>query len=85
MQIKFTNSSPELNYNMAILRKMELSSKTKRNKYVSLQAVIAAQEIIMELKHQPELFNSQMSVMTILKIFSDGQAVKSNEHATCHF
>ena len=58
MQIKFTNSSPELNYNKAILRKMELSSKTKRNKYVSLQAVIAAQEIIMELRQQPELFLS---------------------------
>lgn len=58
MQINFTNSSPELSYNLAVLRKIELSGKTKIKRYVSLQAVKAAQEIIMALKHQPELFIS---------------------------
>ena len=65
MQINFINSSPELNYNLAILRKIELSSKTKRNKFVSLQAVMAAQEIIMELRHQPELFLSAKKVLKL--------------------
>ena len=69
MQINFTNSSPELSYNLAVLRKIELSGKTKIKRYVSLQAVKTAQENT----NQSYLYlikffslSSQMHVMTIL-------------------